>query len=254
MSLVSVITPAYNSAKFIEETIASVRSQTYSNWEMLVIDDCSEDNTCEVVEKIATVDRRIKLIRLRENVGVGMARNIAIKAAKGRFIAFLDSDDLWLPQKLEKQIKFMIENNVAFSYTQYQRILENGNIVSGIVTIPKSLTYWELLKNTAIAILTVVIDIEKTGLIEMVSQRSYSSYADLLLWLSLLKKGLIAYGIQENLALYRIVEGSMSSNKLKNAIGVWKIYRQIEKLNLPVASWCFINYAWRGYMKYKHLI
>ena len=115
-----------------------------------------------------------------------MARNIAIKAAKGRFIAFLDSDDLWLPQKLEKQIKFMIENNVAFSYTQYQRILENGNIVSGIVTIPKSLTYWELLKNTAIAILTVVIDIEKTGLIEMVSQRSYSSYADLLLWLSLL--------------------------------------------------------------------
>lgn len=254
MDLVSVITPAYNSGNFIEETIASVISQTYSNWEMLIIDDCSEDNTCEVVEKIGSRDRRIKLIRLRENVGVGKARNIAMKAAKGRFIAFLDSDDLWLPQKLQKQIEFMKENNVAFSYTQYQRISENGEVIGGIVKVPEYLDYWGLLKNTAIAILTVVIDVEKTGPIEMVSQRSYGSYADLLLWLSLLKRGLIAYGIQENLALYRIVKGSMSSNKLKNAIGVWKIYRQIEKLSLPVASWCFINYVWRGYMKYKDII
>lgn len=248
--LVSVITPAFNAARFIRQTIESVRAQIYPRWEMIIADDCSRDNTCEIVESLARQDGRIRLIRLANNHGPALARNCALGAAKGRYIAFLDSDDLWLPEKLEHQVAFMKERDVAFSYTQYRLMSEKGDKVGKLVSCPPSLNYWGLLKNTAgLGCLTVMIDRKKTGPFKMVNFRP----EDFILWLHLLKFGFTAYGLQEDLARYRHVEGSDSSNVWTCAKWTWAIYRRIEQLSAPYAAWCFINYAWRAYCKRRTL-
>jgi teichuronic acid biosynthesis glycosyltransferase TuaG len=143
------------------------------------------------------------------------------------------------------------KKKIAFSYTQYYCISANNEFKSPAVVIPSHLGYKQLLKNTAIATLTVMIDLEKTGPVAMLEDREYSRWEDLILWLDILKKGVTAYGLQENLSIYRVVNNSLSQNKINNAIGVWKIYRKIEKLDLLLASWSFINYAINGYKKYQ---
>lgn len=135
MNLVSIITPSYNSAKFIGKTIDSVISQTYKNWEMIIIDDCSTDSSAEFIKTYEEKDSRIKLVQLKENSGAAVARNIGIQLAQGRFIAFLDSDDSWLPEKLERQIDFMLFNDYSFTYTSYLKVDEGGKVL-GIVPIP----------------------------------------------------------------------------------------------------------------------
>lgn len=243
--LVTVITPAYNSSKYISETILSVQKQTYTNWEMIIVDDCSQDNTVDIIEGFRKEDNRIKLITLDKNGGAGVARNVAINAAQGKYIAFLDSDDQWLPEKLEKQVCFMLEKDIAFSFTSY-KVIKEGEELGNIIYAPTQITYPELLKNTIIGCLTVMLDIEKLGKVQMPEIRSRQDTA---LWLSILKQGYIAYGMKEVLSIYRIVPGSISSNKLKVAKQNWKLYREIEKLNIFYATWCFLHYAWNGIKK-----
>jgi teichuronic acid biosynthesis glycosyltransferase TuaG len=244
--LVSVITPSYNSSRFIKETIKSVQAQTYDNWEMIIVDDKSTDNTITIIEEIKQEDNRIKLIQLSTNSGAAIARNTAIKKAKGRFIAFLDSDDLWLPTKLEQQTKFMLSNDYAFTFTNYRIMKENGKKTEIVAKVTKDIDYNGLLKNTIIGCLTVMLDTTKIDNIEMVNIRTRQ---DFVLWLSILKRGFKAYGLNEELALYRKVEGSISSNKLKAAKRTWKVYREIEKINLFKSTWYFINYAYNASVK-----
>ncbi|MRX73675.1 glycosyltransferase [Bacillus lacus] len=244
--LVSIITPSYNSSKYIVETIRSVQAQTYSNWEMLIVDDCSKDQSREIIGQEAKKDPRIKLIELEVNSGAAVARNTAIQRAKGHYVAFLDSDDIWKPQKLEKQIAFMEQNDYAFTYTKYELMDEHSQKLNKTIEIPDDITYHGLLKNTIIGCLTAVVNVEKTGPIEMPNIRTRQ---DLALWLSILKRGIKAHGLQENLATYRIVPGSISSNKLKAAKQNWKVYRQVEKLSLPYAMFCFSSYAWTSIKK-----
>lgn len=244
--LISVITPSYNGEKFIEDTINSVLAQTYEKWEMIIVDDCSTDQTRNILDEYQKKDSRIHTIYLKENLGAAGARNTALRQAKGKYIAFLDGDDVWYPTKLEKQLAFMEERDLAFSFTQYDLMDEHGEKMGSTVTIPESIDYKGLLKNTIIGCLTVMINKEKTGYFEMPDIRTRQDFA---LWLAILKKGFTAYGLQETLSTYRIVPGSISSNKIKAAKKTWYVYRHVEKLNLLNSSWCFVNYAFQAVKK-----
>jgi teichuronic acid biosynthesis glycosyltransferase TuaG len=243
--LASIIMAAYNSEAFIGETIASVQAQTLGDWELLVADDGSTDRTAAIVATAAAEDSRIQLIRLEHNAGVARARNEALAAAQGRFIAFLDSDDLWLPQKLEHQIAFMQAQDVAVSYTAYRRIDEAGQRTGRLISPPRRLGYRDLLQNTAIATLTGMVDTAKTGPIQMVEARR----DDYILWLSLLKRGYLAYGLQEDLARYRVVRESLSRKPMRSAAWVWDVYRNVEKLGRVEATWCLLHYGTRALLK-----
>ena len=245
-SLVSIITPSYNSSKFIKDCVDSVFSQTYKNWEMIIVDDCSKDNSKEIISELSTKDKRIKPIFLEKNVGAAEARNAAIRQSKGKYVAFLDSDDLWNPKKLEKQLSFMYENEIAFSYTNYQFISENGEDLSNIISAPEKMTYDSYLKNTMIGCLTVIIDREKSGEFEMPNIRSSH---DMALWLLIMKRGFSAYGLDDNLARYRIVTTSNTASKWHAAKDVWKVYRQVEKLSFIYSAWCFVWYAFNALKK-----
>ena len=243
-SLVSIITPSYNSAKFIKQCIESVIAQTYTNWEMLIVDDYSSDNSLQILKKYN--DKRIQLIELDENVGASESRNVAIRKAKGKYIAFLDSDDLWEPQKLEKQISFMESEDIAFSFSAYQPMSDDELKLYSIIHAPKIVTYSSYLKKTIIGCLTVIIDREKTGGFEMPKIRSSH---DMALWLLIMRRGFDAYGLDENLARYRIVSTSNTANKWRAAKDVWKVYRQFEKLSFFYSIWCFLNYAFNAIIK-----
>lgn len=244
--LVSIITPSYNSSKFIEECINSVISQTYLEWEMIIVDDCSIDNSRDLITKFAKENDRIKPIFLEENVGAAEARNIAIKKSQGKYIAFLDSDDLWKNNKLEKQLSFMNERNIAFSFTSYQSISENGMDKYSVIKVPYQIDYHSYLKNTIIGCLTVVIDRDKTGNFEMPNIRSSH---DMALWLLIMKRGFSAYGLNENLAYYRIVSTSNTSKKWKAAKEVWDVYRKVEQLNIVYSAICFVGYVYNAIKK-----
>ncbi len=238
--LVSVITPAYNAERFIGETIESVLAQTYTNWEMIIVDDCSTDRTVEIVQAYMEKDDRIKLFQLEKNSGAGVARNRAMDEAKGRFIAFLDSDDLWLPEKLSRQIPFMLDNGLAFTFTKYERISEDGQESKGVTEAPATVHYEDLMKHCVIGCLTVVLDRSKIGEQRMLEIRTRQDYA---FWLSLTRQGFIAYGLPEVLARYRLVENSISSNKVKAARQNWQLYYEIEDQPLWKSLWYFTNYA-----------
>lgn len=244
--LVSIITPAYNASKYIHECVSSVFAQSYTNWEMIIVDDFSTDNTKDIIRRLSEKDQRIKYIFLKNNVGVSEARNYAIKKAKGKFIAFLDSDDIWMSSKLEKQILFMQEHHIAFSFTGYQIISEDGQKMRNVIKAPKKMTYSSYLKNTIIGCLTVVIDVEKTGELLMPKLRVSE---DMALWLQLLKNGFFAYGLNDILAKYRDTSDSLSADKFKAVKDVWKVYRKIEKLSLIYSIWCFIHYAFNAMKK-----
>lgn len=239
-NFVSIVTPVYNSEKFISYTIESVINQTYQNWEMIIVDDCSRDDSANIIEKYCLADTRIKYIKLEKNSGAAVARNVGIDISKGRFIAFLDSDDLWEPEKLEKQIKFMEENKIGFSFTSYRLIDEEGNDLNKVITVPSKVNYDDLLKNTIIGCLTVVIDKNIIGDFRMPLVRAGQDTAT---WLSILRRGFEAYGINEPLARYRKVNGSISSNKIKALKRTWNTYKNIEKLPFPKLCYVFTCYV-----------
>ena len=245
MPLVSIITPSWNVERLIGETIASVQAQTFQDWELLIADDCSTDNTAAAIEGLAAKDPRIKLIRQPRNGGPALARQAAIERAQGRFIAFLDSDDLWLPAKLERQIAFAREHRAALSFTAFRRINENGSVTGRLMAVPDSLTYEQLLKNTSIATLTALVDRDVAGPIAMKNE----PYDDFCLWLSILKPGHVAYGLNEDLARYRVRGVSVSSRPLRSAGWVWHVYRNVEQLSLLKSAWCFAHWSARAWLK-----
>lgn len=247
MERISIITPAYNASQYIGETIRSVQAQDHQNWEMLIVDDGSPDNTAEVVASFAETDLRVKLIQQR-NSGPALARQRALEAAHGRYIAFLDADDYWLPGKLSRQFAFMREHQAAVSFTRFRRISADGRKQGHLVAIPERLSYWQLLSNTAIATSTAMVDRGLTGPFAM--KKTY--YDDFALWLDLLKRGFVAHGLQEDLMRYRVVGKSVSRNKGKSAKMVWRTYREVEGLGTVHAGWCFANYAVRAFLKYRY--
>ena len=244
--LVSIITPSYNSGKFIEECITSVLNQSYQNWEMLIVDDNSSDNSSILIKSYSKQDDRIKPVFLNDNIGPAMARNKAISIAKGKYIAFLDSDDIWLPKKLEIQINFMKKNKYSFIFSSYSVLSDNKNKSKYTINALERISYKMYLKNTIIGCLTVVIDKTKFKKIEM---PNLSTSHDMALWLNLLKQEKYAYGIEQDLAIYREHKSSNTSNKLKAIYGVWNVYRKHEKLNLFFAIYNFIFYAFNAFKK-----
>jgi len=246
--LVSIITPIYNSEKFIESAIKSVQDQTYPYWEMILIDDGSTDGSINLVRTFLDNDERIQLISLQENQGPAMARNEGIKMARGRYIAFLDSDDLWLPVKLDKQLKFMNINNSPLSFSAYQKIDENGNII-GQVSIKKTkISYTDLLKTNHIGCLTAMIDTKLLG--EKMYMPFVKKRHDHGLWLSIVNKGYTAFGINEVLAQYRCRKNSISHDKINILHHQWKLYREIERLSFIRSMYYMLSYAWYGFIKW----
>lgn len=207
---------------------------------MIIVDDCSKDNSIELILNFSVNDKRIKLIQLKTNVGAAEARNIALREVNGQFIAFLDSDDIWFPEKLENQIQFMISKDIAFSFSAYNLIDTNGKPIKKVIQVPEVIGYKDYLEDTIIGCLTVVIDQSKTGYFEMPVIRSSH---DMALWLQIMKRGFKAYGINKPLASYRILQVSNTSNKWKAAKDVWKVYRDIEKINIIRSSYYFMFYA-----------
>ncbi|TCS72483.1 teichuronic acid biosynthesis glycosyltransferase TuaG [Sulfuritortus calidifontis] len=246
MALVSIITPAYKAADFVGEAIRSVQAQGFMDWEMLIVDDGSPDQTAAVVRGYCEKDSRVKLIR-QKNSGPAMARQAALEAAQGRYIAFLDSDDCWLPEKLSRQLEFMHQAGAALSYTRFRRMSHDGNTVGHLIEIPDRIDYRGLLCNTVIATSTVIVDRQQTGPFRMT--KTY--YDDFALWLELLRRGHVACGLQQDLMRYRVLDQSVSRNKGKSAKMVWRIYRDVERLSMFDAAWCFANYAYNAWRKYR---
>ena len=237
--LVSVIVPVYNAKDYLTETLESIFKQTYKNIEIIIIDDMSGDGSRELIMDYADKYDNIVALLLEKNGGVANARNKGIEIARGRYIAFLDSDDVWKETKIQKQIEFMRANNYAFTFTGYQFMDENSNNMNTLVRAKKSLNYEDLLRQNSIACLTVVLDRYQVERIYMPKIR----HEDYVTWLDILKQGHTAYGIDENLALYRTRANSLSGNKLKAASWTWNILRNVEKLSLPKAIYCFSYYA-----------
>jgi teichuronic acid biosynthesis glycosyltransferase TuaG len=245
--LVSIVTPAYNAERFLPETIESVRQQTYRDWELNIVDDCSVDGTRETVERYAMRDGRIRLLPLARNSGPAMARQAAVEAARGRYVAFLDSDDLWMPAKLERQLEFMSRHGAGLSFTAFRRISNDGMRVGRLIPVPERLTYGQLLGHTAIATSTALIDRGVTGPFRMVT----TYYDDFALWLEITRRGFAAFGLREDLMRYRVLGGSVSRNKARSARMVWRIYRETEGLGWIRSAWCFARYAGNAARKYR---
>src|SRR3712207_2522355 len=237
--LVSVIVPVYNAKDYLPETLESIFKQTYKDIEIIIIDDMSSDGSRELIRDYENKYDNIVALLLEKNGGVANARNKGIEIARGRYIAFLDSDDVWEETKIQKQIEFMKSNNHAFTFTGYQFMDENSNTMKTLVRAKKSLNYEDLLRQNSIACLTVVLDRCQVERIHMPKIR----HEDYVTWLDILKQGHTAYGIDENLALYRTRANSLSGNKLKAASWTWNILRNVEKLSLPKAIYCFSYYA-----------
>ena len=241
--LVSIITPTYNCGPFIAETIASAQAQTYTNWEMIIVDDCSTDNTREIVEEIAEQDARVKYYCLEENSGAAVARTRAMEIAEGEYMAFLDSDDLWMPEKLETQIAFMRDNGYAFSCTAYEQIDEDSNPLGRVIKTVRKTDYNRLLLDCPVGNSSVMYSVELMGKFEVPNIRKRNDDA---LWLQMLKKEKYIYGMPKVLMRYRIRKNSISSNKLKVIKYHWILYREIEHLNVfrsafHICWWCFLK-------------
>lgn len=241
--LISIITPTYNCGKFIEKTIKSVQQQTYNNWEMIIVDDCSTDGTKETVKQYMKNDSRIKYHILENNSGAAVARTKAMQLAQGNYMAFLDSDDIWKRDKLEKQLAYMKENNINFCCTAYEQIDENDNKLGKIIKTVKKTDYNRLLLDCPVGNSTVMYSVENMGKFEVPNIRKRNDDA---LWLTMLKKEKYIYGMEEVLMEYRVRENSISSNKFSLIKFHWKLYREIEHLSIPrsafhVCWWCFLK-------------
>ncbi len=243
VELVSVIMPTYNASSTIIDSILTVLSQSYKYWELLIVDDCSSIDKPNGFFELVESDDRINYIKRTWNAGPAVTRNRAISASKGRFIAFLDSDDLWHPHKLEIQVNFMLSNNVSLSYSSYEVIDTRGNTL-GLRTPPEQLSYDDVLKSNQIGCLTAMYDTEKVGKVYM---PNIAKRQDMGLWLKILKQIDFAKGItNRSLARYRVGTNSVSSNKLSVLKYQWRIYREVEKLPIIKSLNYFRHYAYRG--------
>ena len=236
--LVSIITPTFNDYKYLKYTYESILKQTYTNWEWLITDDCSSDGTYEYIQGLCSKDSRIKIFRNETNSGAAVSRNCSIKNASGRFIAFLDADDLWVDNKLEVQIHYMLETNVALSYSDYDHVCENGIDLGYTRTVPSSLNYKELLKENVIGCLTAVYDSEQLGKVYMPLIRKRQDYG---LWLKILRNGIVASKVPGVLAIYRVRNNSVSSNKLKLIQYNFELFHKHENMSFIKASYYLLG-------------
>lgn len=238
--------PVYNAERFLGEAIESVLSQTYTDWELWVVDDCSTDGSSRIVRRYMERDARIHYLRTDEASGSPtLPRNRGIENARGRYIAFLDSDDVWLPHKLEEQLREFDDSQTAIVYSDYEKIGEEGKRENRVVKAPLSVDYRQLLLGNVIGCLTAVYDTEKVGKVYL----SRHSHEDYILWLSILKQGYMARNTGRVAALYRVRKRSVSSNKLKALSWQWDIYIRIEKTGYVKGIYYFLNYACRAFLK-----
>lgn len=242
---VSVITPAFNAAVTIEATINSVLHQRHSNWELIIVDDGSTDNTAEKIRNHAASNPAIRLIQ-QKNSGPATARQNGIDNSNGRYIAFLDSDDCWLPDKLTSQLEFMDRNKVALSYTNFRRFDVKTGAVGREIKCLSSVTYRQLLKNTTIATSTVMIDVSVTGALKL--KNTY--YDDFALWLDILKAGHVAKGLNSDLMRYAVSSNSISGNKLNSARKVWAAMREEQGLSFISATYYFVFWSINAVIKH----
>lgn len=233
-------------ALFIADTIRSVQAQTYPHWELIIVDDCSTDDTVKCIQALSANDPRIHLIIKSRHSGIADSRNQCLQNAQGPYIAFLDADDVWHPEKLERQLRFMQEHRIGFSYSSYDCIDEDGKPLGKTVTAVANLDYRSYLHNTIIGCSTVMID---TTMVGKVTVPDFRTSEDTATWLRLLKNGVIAHAITTPLTSYRVRRKSASSNKLKASIDLWKVYRQQERLPFFMALECFLSYAFNAVKK-----
>jgi teichuronic acid biosynthesis glycosyltransferase TuaG len=246
--LVSIITPMYNCEKYVEDMIKSVINQTYFNWELIIIDDCSTDNSIKIVEDIMKFEPRILLIKHFENLGPAEARNTGIRKAKGKFIAYLDSDDLWHKEKLKVQIDYMKNKNAATTCTSYGIISESDKNFYNEFIVPPVIRYKDLLKRNYFSCDTVIIN---RTMIEDIYMESAPQNEDYITWLKIIKQVKVAYGIPRVLAQYRMSNISRSSNKFAGAFNRWKIYRVKERLSWTSSLYYIVHYCIGGLIKYR---
>ena len=244
-ALVSVIMPSFNTAKYIAETIDSVLAQTYQNWELIIVDDCSTDNTDEVVGKYLT-DTRIKYLKNEQNSGAAASRNKALREAKGKWIAFLDSDDFWEPEKLQKQIGFMEETGHKFTYTDYKLINENGDYLPYVITAPKKITKRKLYNYCYVGIITVMYDSDAIGLIQIAEVEKNNDYA---MWFQAIEKTAF-YHLPESLSIHRRRTNSLTSgSKLKLIKHHYLLFRKVLKKSSFVSVVLTVNNLFFGLLK-----
>lgn len=244
--LVSIITPVYNATKFIGETILSVLNQSYQNWELILVNDCSKDDSLAIINSYAEKDKRVIVINHIQNMGVAAARNTGTKIAKGKYISFLDSDDCWDEGKLLQQVTFMDANELVLSHTAYRKINELGKVINPHIKVNKHIGYNGLLKHNEIGLLTSMYNVNLLGKLYF----KKIGHEDFAFWLQILKKGYMSYGINDVLASYRVHGHSLSSNKIKSASYSWNIYRNVEKLSLMSSLYYFTAYAINSSLKF----
>ena len=239
--LISIIMPVYNCGKYLKQTIESVKKQTYTNWELIIVDDASADNSLKIIqENIQDCIQKVKIIQQTENQGVAIARNTGLEQAQGNYIAFLDSDDIWKENKLEQQLEFMQKNGYGFTYTSYTYLRENG--LKDVKNIPEKLNYKQALKNTAILTSTVMIDTRKISK-ELLKMPNVRKGQDTATWWQILKQGNIAYGLNKKLTVYRRRSDSLSFKKTSALKRTWNLYRNVEKLSVIKSSYYFLGYV-----------
>jgi teichuronic acid biosynthesis glycosyltransferase TuaG len=243
--LVAIVMPAYNGERFIAEAIASVHAQAYRHWNLIVVDDCSRDGTARVAREWAERDPRVSVLNSPANGGTSAARNLGLSRCAGRYVAFLDADDVWTPDKLEKQLAFMARCKTGFSFTAYQKFGSAGP--GSVIGASPSVSWRDMLKGNRIGCSTVILDTRIFP--EIRFPTGLGRQEDYALWLSLLRDGELAYGLNEPLARYRVHDASKSSRKLRSVTAQWLVYRDLEKLPRLRAAWYLGHYAVRGVIK-----
>jgi teichuronic acid biosynthesis glycosyltransferase TuaG len=244
---VSIITPAYNAAKYLSGTITSVRSQTFTEWEWLLVDDASTDGTADLIAAAAAADPRIIEVAHGANAGAAAARNSGLDAARREWIAFIDADDVWVPRKLERQLEGAARRNADFCYTSYRRMDESGSRLSEPVAIPDSLDYDAYLRNTAIALSSSMLRRRVIGDIRFPAELRH--HEDLVFWLAVFRRGVTAHAVHEPLLHYRVRPGSLSSNHFSNIVAVWRIYRDYQDMGVIHSLRCLSGYGARAVWK-----
>ena len=249
MATISIVVPVYNAAKYIEQTVSMVQKQTYTDWELILVEDCSKDESRKVLQNLENSlrDSRIRVIYKKKNEGAAKARNTGVMAATGEYLAFLDADDIWKETKLEKELAFMKQKDAAFVFTSYEFGDEQGNGTGKFVNVPDTLNYKQALSRTVIFTSTTLFDLKKLGK-ELVTMPVVPS-EDSATWWQILRAGYTAYGFQEVTTVYRRPPKSLSSNKGKAIQRIWYLYRKVERLSLPVSIFCFIGWAVRATLR-----
>ena len=244
--MISIVVPVYRAEKYIEETMDCVRAQTYTDWELLLVEDCGPDQSRQRIEEYIqrTGDGRIRLLTHPTNLGAARARNLGVNEARGRYLAYLDADDLWVPDKLKKELAFLKERQAAFVFTGYEFADENGKGTGKVVRVPATITYKEALKNTTIFTSTVMFDMEQLSKEQL--QMPQIKSEDTALWWRILRQGYVACGLDENLVKYRRAGKSLSSNKLEALRRIWNLYRKAEGMSVISSAWHFCFWAVRA--------